>query len=1225
MPNFLKHFFYNAFFSQSTPLIRLSKKKVISEDDFLVLPKNLEPGYILTKNKLDWNKRPLWFLLSLIPIYRERTFKAYTFFTLALICSLVSPNLIHIFIERLSNHADLTGNLIAGLALAFSGIMIGLFFQHYYYNHLATYQLITNDLNEIIFSQSLHLSLQSRGQSQVGDIVNHMSSDSDSIADFTAIWGDLVWAIITIIGVSGMLFLYIGWSALAALAVMAALAPMTKIIAKRFIYFEEKLRSERDSRVTLINQVLNAMRVVKFFSWERAVSNEINGIRNAELDSRQRLAKAEVLSGASYLAVGTVVLFVALIVHVWRGNTLDAAMLFTCLSLFALLEEPFGQLSRLFSRIGQAIVAVQRLKKFLELDVVKNEIGFLDNSQNLSLKLHKVDFYHSTPQESVLKNISLEIKSGEAIAIVGSVGSGKSSLLYGLLGECRTSAGTIQRKNASGPWAYVPQEAYIINSSLLENLKFGSNLATKEFFRKCVHAACLDKDIRDLPAGFKTEIGEKGVNLSGGQKQRVSLARAALVEPEVILLDDPLSAVDVETERMICERLLFGLWKDKTRIVVTHRLESLDQFDRVLFLKDGQITAQGSFSEMLSNSQEFAEFYSEHKRQAEKSQATRAVAETIGSGEEKTESRITEDEEREKGAVKSGVYRDYILSLGGSGAQKYWILATLALGAIAATSLPLLQKWWLSFYSTHQSEWSAYQGVWIYGGLGVCVLVGSLTNQMFWLSRGIAAGKDMHERMLQSLLKAPIRFFDSTPVGRILQRFSRDIESVDIYLQWSFESFIHCLLQVLVSLVLILVVMPAMVIVILPSLWMYYHLQNNYRRPAREAKRLDSIARSPRYAHFKETLMGLVVIRAFNKQEWFKSEFFVRLRHSQRMFYGHYMFNRWFSSRVPLVGGVISLSTIVAVVLSVQSNWITAGTAGLLTIYSMSFWGQLNWSIRIFADIESRMTSVERLKFYSSIEPEGKGEMFLPQESWPKSGELKCSDVRARYAPHLPLVLQGVSFQVAPGQKVGIIGRTGSGKSTLFQTFYRFVEIEHGKIELDGIDISTVPLERLRRSLAIVPQDPTLFLGTLRSNLDRYNEYTDEDVWTALSKTGLKPYVKGLPRQLQSPVVESGSNLSQGQRQLLCLARALLLNAKVIFMDEATASVDVQTDALIQKVIRESLAETTMVIIAHRLGTVADCDQIIEMADGKVSSVLKKDQLRGQQAKLKALVFETEG
>ncbi|MFN8943347.1 MAG: ABC transporter ATP-binding protein, partial [Pseudobdellovibrionaceae bacterium] len=390
---------------------------------------------------------------------------------------------------------------------------------------------------------------------------------------------------------------------------------------------------------------------------------------------------------------------------------------------------------------------------------------------------------------------------------------------------------------------------------------------------------------------------------------------------------------------------------------------------------------------------------------------------------------------------------------------------------------------------------------------------------------------------------------------------------------------------------------------IAPCLVVYYFLQKSYRRPAREAKRMDSIARSPRYAHFKETLMGLVVIRTLNKQTWFVDEFYKRLAYSQRMFFGHYMLNRWFSTRVPVIGGAVTMIAVSFVTYSVLAGKISPEVSGLITIYSLSFWGQLNWGIRIFADIESRMTSVERLRFYASLEAEGgvlQTETNLISSDWPTQGSVVFQNVAVKYAEHLPEVLKDISFRIPAGSKVGIIGRTGSGKSTIFQAIYRFVEVSKGKILIDGQDISQISLEKLRQCLAVVPQDPTLFLGTIRSNLDRYNEFSDVEIWNSLEAVHMAEFLRGLPSGIHSKVEENGANLSQGQKQLLCLARALLMKAKIVLLDEATASVDVQTDQRIFDVIQNHLKEATVITIAHRLGTLKDADLVIELEEGKV-------------------------
>ncbi len=465
--------------------------------------------------------------------------------------------------------------------------------------------------------------------------------------------------------------------------------------------------------------------------------------------------------------------------------------------------------------------------------------------------------------------------------------------------------------------------------------------------------------------------------------------------------------------------------------------------------------------------------------------------------------------------------------------------------------------------------------------------------------------------MLRSILSSPIRFFDSTPVGRILQRFSRDVESVDIHLQWSFDHTIHAFFHIVMSFALIVVILPLVLIFIVPIFFVYYQLQNSYRRVAREIKRLDSLARSPRFAHFKETLMGLHVIRAFDQNPWAMNQFYSKLKYSTEMFHTHYMVNRWFSTRLPLIGAGISASTGLVVVFSSSRGYIGAGTAGLVTLYALDFWRHLNWGVRIFSDLESRMTSVERLQFYCELPAEKNylGDPLELADSWPSSGNLQFKNVSLRYADHLPLVLKNVSFNVKSGARVGLVGRTGSGKSTVFQSVYRFVDIVSGEILLDGQSIHRIPLKRLRKNLAVIPQDPTLFMGTLRANIDRYKQVGDDEVWAVLQKVSLHDFVKGLPDQLDFKVAENGANLSQGQRQLICLARALLMKVKIIFLDEATASVDVETDALVQKVIRQSLDGMTLITIAHRLSTLEGYDMIIELSNGEVVSSTKATEL----------------
>lgn len=1228
------------FFGEAGRLVRDAKNKVLHEPDMLALPADVHPlSSGLDASRLEWTdgRKLAW---SSLPAARSRLVPAYTFFMISAFMGLLQPMLVNRFVGSISAGLGTSEAfrwcLFFAIALGLTAIVRGLTLQHYFFHTLGTYQWLVNALNERLFRHSLRMTPEARLKTPVGDIVNHMGSDSESVADFPLVLADLIYAIVTVVGVIAMLFWYIGWSAILPLVLLATLAPATRWVAKRFARLDETMMHERDRRVTLMGQILNSIRVVKYFAWERSVTAEVGQVRKLEIGARRRMARAEAVSGVTYVAVSSIVLFSALAFHAWRGFTLDPALVFTCVTLFMLLEEPFGGLSWTISRMINAFVGAGRIAKFVATDTLTDREK-LSSSAETALTLE-------TGPLAILGGREFRVKAGEAVALVGPVGGGKSTLIAALLGENPADRDRVRFLDASGHRveprsAYVPQEAYIINGSLRENLIFGGDGDSEQRLSQAVFAASFEKDLQELPAGLATEIGEKGVNLSGGQKQRVSLARSILRDPQVVFLDDPLSAVDVETEEKLCDRLIFGLWQGRTRIVATHRLGHLRRFDRIFFIDGGRITGEGSYDELLAKSERFRAFVRDHEK-AQGGSHKAAAAETITtlSAPVKEESRITDDEEREIGAVKRSVYTDYFKSLGGEGRWRVWNLSFLLIGAITVMSLPLLQRWWLGVTSTLQQGgpmtgfasqlrewgWEAWMrdplsSIFIYGAIGLVALVLNLCNMLFWTERGIRAGQILHDQMLSSLMKAQIRFFDSTPVGRILQRFSRDVESVDMYLQRSFDQMTHILIEVVLCLALIVAVVPMSIVLIAPVLVIYYVIQRDYRRPAREVKRLDSIARSPRYAHFKETLMGLPVIRGFGREDWFMNSFYEKLAHSQRMFYSHYLLNRWFSARVPLVGGVIAVATAVAIAFAARSGSLNAGIAGVLTIYMLSFWGYLNWGIRVFADIESRMTSVERLRTYARLPAERDVVVARTTElrpSWPERGAIRFDDLNARYAPHLPLVLKGVSFEVGAGQKIGLIGRTGSGKSTLFQCLYRFVEPESGKVLLDGEDIASVPLERLRRSLAIIPQDPTLFLGTIRSNLDRYGEYGEAELIGALKKALLWDFVSSLPGGLDAPVVENGLNFSQGQRQLFCLARALLVKARVIVLDEATASVDVETDALLQQVIRDSLGGITLLIIAHRLGTVSDCDKVVELAGGRVVAELEPRDARIELAKI---------
>jgi ABC-type multidrug transport system fused ATPase/permease subunit len=1228
---FLKKLNEFFFFSQVNPMIQIGKKKTIHQEDTIPLAEDIDKfSFNANYQEINWNN-PFTLIKSIFWKLRKQVALSFLLLALAQGISLFSPILIHKFIDGLTKGIQSTEEIfsvaIIGLNIGLLGYISGLFMQHYFYQNLKLSQKFISIINSKIFDHSLELSHQARQKISVGDVVNYMSSDADAVGDMGFVIIELFINILMVAGSVILLFYYLGITAVVSILLLGLLVPVTRRVAKRFTQLDDHIMKFRDDRLNLMGQILNAIRLIKYFVWEKSIESEVTAIRQKEVAARHQVVKAESLSGVIYVAISSLVLLATLLTHSYRGQELSLATIFTVLSVFTLLEEPFGNLTTLIARWSSGIVGAQRIAEFAAMptrEITRTKMGVP------SVEVKNLSFaYNENP---ILRNLNFYLPAGQSLAVIGMVGSGKSTLMQVLLRELEPQTGILEYQDQTGVKArtaipeasvFVPQESFIINSSLAENLLFGETQNNEDQLKRAIYLSCMEDDIQNLTHGLGTEIGEKGVNLSGGQKQRVSLARAILKFPDLILLDDPLAAVDVHTEDLLCERLLFGEWQNKTRLVVTHRLEHLDKFDQILFLRDGEAAAYGHFKDLLNYSKVFKEFYQNYQK-AELKQAlptskkgeSKTLSENLKTEPEtatKNSHRVTEDEERATGGIKKDLYFSYLKLLGGEGKYASWILAGLALSAVISKLLPLGQKAWLS----HADHFSHEKLVWFFVGYSVLSVVGLFLfylNNQIWFNQGIKAAVFTHDRMLKSILHAQIRFFDSTPVGRILQRFSRDQESMDVHLMFTHITAIDCLVQILISLFLIVLTLPLMLICIGPVMWFYYVIQNQYRSVAREVKRMDSIARSPRYAHFKETLQGLTVLRAYGSQSWFKQGFWERLQFSHKMFYNHYMVNRWFSVRVPLIGGIVAASTAVILTWAAAGHLLSAGTCGLVLVYAMSFWRQLNWAIRIFSDIEARMTSIERLQYYCNLpqETEQKDE-FENSNSMQKyydkielNGQLEFQNVSVRYAKHLPLVLQDVSFKVHTGERVGIIGRTGSGKSTLFQALYRFVNLDSGAILIGGTSIQKLSLTKLRKTLAIIPQDPTLFLGTIRNNLDRYQDFSELELELVLKKACLWEFIQNLPNGLDSVVIENGHNFSQGQRQLLCLARALLVKAKIIILDEATASVDIKTDRLIQRILNEELNGVSLLIIAHRLETIKNCDQIVRLSKGRLKKIKER-------------------
>ncbi|XP_076436012.1 ATP-binding cassette sub-family C member 5-like [Babylonia areolata] len=866
-----------------------------------------------------------------------------------------------------------------------------------------------------------------------------------------------------------------------------------------------------------------------------------------------------------------------------------------------------------------------------------------------------------TTQSSVLINISFTLKKGQLLGVCGSVGSGKSSLIQAILGRMDKLSGSIC---VGGTIAYVPQQAWIMNATARDNILFGTPY-NEDRYSKVVEACALQADFASMVSGDLTEIGERGINLSGGQKQRLSMARALYSDRDIYLLDDPLSAVDIHIGRHIFTNCITGFLTGKSVIFVTHQLQYLPQCDDILFLKDGQVTEQGDHSSLMVLKGDYFSimriYYQEHTMDTENlaeedtpealvevalsssggsSVRNRVVLERAlsytsktsgveelgemaevadmrgaGDSDDKAKGKLIAEEDAGKGGVDRDVFLSYMRAAGGYCVSLLVFLVFLvSIGCQNSASLFL--SFWLGQGSgnttiqvDNQTRISdsvtdhplLFTYTLIYGMIIVAIIVFLVLRAVIFMKYTLRASSSMHDDVFEKILRCPMSFFDTTPLGRIVNRFSSDMDEVDVRLPMTFEVFIANILHILFSLGLISFVAPWFLLALLPLVVAFTVIFRVFTGTIRDMKRQDMVTRAPLVSHITASVQGITTIHAYCKADQFLSKFCNMLNKNTVPFVMFFISNRWLALRLDLL--CVAITGVTSLIIILTNEHITAAMAGLALSSAIQMTGLFQFTVRLATETEARFTSVQRVVDYSkTIESEAASIVpgKRPKKDWPNSGGMVFRNVQMRYRPNLPLVLKGVSFKVNPQEKIGIVGRTGSGKSSLGVALFRLVELSGGSIRIDDLDVGSMGLEDLRSKLSIIPQDPVLFVGTVRYNLDPLHQHDDHQLWLALEKCHIKESIAGLEQKLEAPVVENGENFSVGERQLLCMARALLRHSKVLMLDEATAAIDTETDALVQATLKEAFWDCTMLIIAHRLNTVLSCDKILVMDDGKV-------------------------
>ncbi|KAM3964279.1 multidrug-Resistance like Protein 1 [Aphomia sociella] len=1171
----------------------------------------------------------------------------------------ISPQLLKVLIEFVDSSEPMWKGYLYALGLLTCATIQTMLLAHYFTRMYLVGMRIRTALTSAIYRKSLRMSNAARKESTVGEIVNLMAVDAQRFIELTA-YLNMIWSAPLQIALA-LYFLWgiLGPSVLAGLAVMIILIPVNGLIANRVKTLQIRQMKYKDERVKLMNEVLNGIKVLKMYAWEPSFEDQVLKIRNKEMNVLKQTAYLN--SGTSFIwsCAPFLVSLMSFGCFVLVNDTevLDSKRAFVALSLFNILRFPLSMLPNVISNVVQTSVGIKRLNKFMNSDELDDSAVEHDPKEPNPLLIENGHFsWGAKESEPVLKNINLHVPRGSLVAVVGAVGSGKSSLLSAFLGEMNKVSG---RVNTNGSIAYVPQQAWIQNATLQDNILFGKPLDQHKY-NNVISVCALKTDFDMLPGGDQTEIGEKGINLSGGQKQRVSLARAVYYDADNYFLDDPLSAVDSHVGKHIFDKVIGpnGLLKNKSRVWVTHNVSYLAQTDLVIVLRDGEVSEAGSYQQLLEKKGAFAEFLLHHLSDAERTspeelneikqdietklgsefqnklQRARSLSESnsesdqtaagdrsgsvkrgtpddITKKELKEKNKLIDAEKTETGSVKWGVYKHYLMSVGVL-ASVVTVLMNLVLQVFQVGSNYWLAKWSNDVNMTingtvDTTKRDLYLGV--YGGLGIGQVASVAVSSLALYLGALRAARTLHAALLAGVLRAPtIGFFDCTPVGRVLNRFSKDVDVLDNVLTMTLRGWTTCFFAVLGTLFVISYSTPIFLAVVLPIGVVYYMIQRFYVATSRQLKRLESVSRSPIYSHFGESITGAGTIRAYGVTQRFIKESESGVDHNQSCYYPSCIANRWLAVRLEMIGNlIIFFAAIFAVV---DRDTIEPGLVGLSISYALQITQTLNWLVRMTSEVETNIVAVERIKEYVETEQEAAWTVTggAPGSTWPETGALQLEQLTLGYRAGEP-ALRDLTCAVPPGDKLAIVGRTGAGKSTLTLGLFRIVEAMSGKILIDGIDISTIGLHQLRSRITIIPQDPVLFSGTLRMNLDPFDAYTDEELWRSLEHAHLKNFVQGLPSALLHEITEGGENLSVGQRQLVCLARALLRKTPLLVLDEATAAVDLETDELIQKTIRSEFASCTVLTIAHRLNTIMDSTRVMVLDKGQLVEYAPPDQL----------------
>ncbi|KAL9237382.1 hypothetical protein vseg_011936 [Gypsophila vaccaria] len=1215
-------------------LMKSGKRKTLDEEDIPKLRESerAESCYMefmdqLTKQKQkkesNLHSSILW---TIITCYWNEILLSGFFALLKVITVSSGPIMLNAFIQVAEgNELFLYEGYVLAIVLFIAKIVESLSQRQWYFRSRLVGIKVRSLLTAAIYRKQQRLSNAARLRHSAGEIMNYVTVDAYRIGEFP-FWFHQTWSTSVQLCIALLVLINsVGLATISALVVVILTVICNAPIARLQNKFQSKLMVAQDERLKSFSESLVNMKVLKLYAWESHFKDVIERLREIELKWLQGVQFRKSYNGFLFWTAPLVISAATFGTCYLLDIPLTASSVFTFVAALRLVQEPVRAIPDVIAVVIQARVAFGRIVEFLEAPELQTEKvrkkRNVDNVDHAVLMKSANLSWEANSSKPTLKNINLEVRVGEKVAICGEVGSGKSTLLATILGEVPYIEGTV---NVNGRIAYVTQTAWIQTGTIRDNILFGSAL-DEQRYQETLYRCSLVKDLEILPHGDMTEIGERGVNLSGGQKQRIQLARALYQDADIYLLDDPFSAVDAHTATSLFNEYVMEALSGKTVLLVTHQVDFLPAFNCCLLMSDGEIIQSGSYNELLASSQEFLALVNAHKETAGTERLHEATASTSHpiSGKEikridveKHEvlegDQLIKREERETGDAGVKPYLVYLNQNRRS--LMYFVIS--AISHIIFIIGQILQNTWMAS-SVDDPNVSTLKLIGVYLLIGLCSMVFLFIRTITSVRMCMEASKALFSKLLISLFRAPMSFYDSTPLGRILSRVSVDLSIVDLDLPFSLLIAVGVSMNAYATLGVLAVIAWQVLFVSVPVVYLSIRLQKYYFATAKELMRLNGTTKSLVANFLSESVAGGTTIRAFGEEDRFFAKSLSLIDTNASPYFHNFAANEWLIQRLETLCASVLAAAALCIVLLPKGTF-SPGFIGMALSYGLSLNIAMVISIQNQCAVANYVISVERLEQYMHIPSEAPEviEDKRPPQNWPLVGKVEICNLQIRYRPDAPLVLRGISCIFEGGNKIGIVGRTGSGKTTLIGALFRLVEPVGGKIIVDGIDISSIGLHDLRSRFGIIPQDPTLFNGTVRFNLDPLGQHSDVEIWEVLSKCQLKDGVEDKELGLDSLVVEDGSNWSMGQRQLFCLGRALLRRSRVLVLDEATASIDNATDTILQRTIRSEFADCTVITVAHRIPTVMDCTKVLAISDGRLVEFDEPMKLMKQEGSL---------